>query len=67
MTIRVIKYKEKEDEPVVVIAEFENATRLDTEYFPRITFMSVDLKYVVEMIVPSDCYISVERGVKGDR
>lgn len=64
MTIRVIKFKAKEnEEPVGVIAEFENATRLNTEHFPRITFMSADLKYVVEMVVPSDCYISVERGV----
>lgn len=63
MTIRVIKFNEKESEPVGAIAEFENAISLDTEFFPLITFKSSDHRYVVLMIVPSDCYISVERGV----
>lgn len=63
MTLRVIKFKEKESERVNIVAVFDNVTCLNTEHFPRIRFICSDLNCTVEMVVPSDCYITVRRDV----
>lgn len=60
MTARIVKFKEKADEPVGVIAVFENACSVDTLEYPLVTLMSSDDKFTVKMVVPSDCYLAIE-------
>lgn len=63
MTARIMKFKEKEGEPASIIAVFENACSVDTLEYPLVTLMSSDDKFTVKMIVPSDCYLSIEYDV----
>lgn len=63
MTARIIKFKEKADEPVDVIAVFENVYSVDSLEYPLVTLMTSDNKFTVKMIVPSDCYLSIEYDV----
>lgn len=61
MTARIMKFKE--GEPSGIIAKFENACSIDTLEYPLVTLMRSDDKYLIKMIIPSNCYLSIEYDV----
>ena len=61
MTIRIIKFKERGNESVNVIAEFGRVTHYDSLEYPIISFKSIFNKCECKMKVPDDCYLIVDK------